>query len=394
MFFYFERSDHVAELSRFFNSVTGDERTYQAEDFAQFFQNFLGNGFFEGLEVSAENTTNTIIAPGSAFIEGHDYRNTTSLTLVHDPADATNDRIDRVVLRLNKDIDIRNIKAFIKKGETSSNPSPPNLTRNNYEYELSLAQVRIVAGKSYIDGSQITDERGHHELCGRVQVARRVGDQINTVDIKTVEARPEDYSEGISQFYMSGRDQADIFQGWLDSIGINPGKYGRSLESLRAYVHTIGNRTNTGVQTITIFAWDWNNNYEIYGEFKRANNAVSSNIEWGQWQENQIIVQQGSNSNGEYVRYSNGVQECWGNPFSLQTSTSVGALYRSDPRQWTYPKEFASTSDLVVMGDIRSFDRWVTVSTIDTTQASVSAMGVYNSSAAYTTMLYAKGRWR
>lgn len=384
----------MAEQYRFFNSVEGDERTYQAEDMAQMFSNFLGNGFFEGLRVSSNSTMNSTVSAGSAFIEGHSYNNTTNLTLTHESADSSLNRIDRVVLRLNTDTDARYIKAFVKKGEEASNPSPPGLTRNDYVYEISLAQVYIEAGKSYIDDSQITDERGDRDVCGRVQVARKVGDQINTVDVKPVDVKPEEYSEGISQFYLSGSANADIMQGWLDSIGISPGDYGRSLSSLRAYVHTIGNRTNTGIQTFTLFAWDWNSDYEIYGEFKRANNAISSSIDWGKWQENQIIVEQGSNANGHYKRYSDGTQICWGTPFTLNTEEQVGALYRSQPRQWVFPKPFISTSDLVVTGDIRSFDRWVTVSTIDTTEASISAMGVYNSAAYYTVMVQAIGRWR
>lgn len=385
----------MAELSRFFNSVTGDERTYQAEDFAQFFQNFLGNGFFEGLGISAENTINTIVSPGSAFIEGHDYRNTTSLTLVHAPADATHDRIDRVVLRLNKDIEERSIKAFVKTGELGASPAPPALTRNNYVYEISLAQIRIVAGKSYIDSSQITDERGNHEVCGRVQVARRVGDQINTVDIKPVTATPDKYVEGISQFYLSGNQNGDIMQGWLDSIGISAGDYGRNLSSLRAYVHTIGNRTNTGVQTITIFAWDRQSDYEIYGEFKRAHNAISDGVIWGQWQEQHMIVDQGENSNGHYIRYSDGTQVCWAQPFGLNTENSTGSLYTSDTKFWTYPKSFVDTAPVIVSANISALHRWViTTGSPAGNSVGLRCMSSIQSTNEYTAYAKAWGRWR
>lgn len=385
----------MAELSRFFNSVTGDERTYQAEDFAQFFQNFLGNGFFEGLGVSAENTINTIVSPGSAFIEGHEYTNTTSLTLVHDPADAVHDRIDRVVLRLNKDIEERSIKAFVIKGETGASPAPPALTRNNYVYEISLAQIRIVAGKSYIDSSQITDERGNHEVCGRVQVARRVGDQINTVDIKPVTATPDKYVEGISQFYLSGNDNGDIMQGWLDSIGISAGDYGRTVSSLRAYVHTIGNRTNTGVQTITIFAWDRQSDYQIYGEFKRAHNAISDGVVWGQWQEQHMIVDQGENSNGHFICYSDGTQICWAQPFGLNSENSTGSLYTSETKFWTYPKPFVDTAPVIVNASMSALNRWViTTGSPAGDSVGLRCMSSTHGTTEYTAYAKAWGRWR
>lgn len=383
----------MAELSRFFNSVEGDERTYQANDFAQFFSNFLGNGFFEGLAVSSENTMNTIVAPGSAFIEGHEYTNTTSLTLTHDPADSSNDRIDRVVLRLNRDIDVRAINAFVKKGDPGSNPEPPDLTRNDYVWELSLAQVRIEAGKSYIDSSQITDERGDHEVCGRVQVARQVGDQINTVDIKPVEARPEEYAEGISQFYISGSSNTDLFQEWMDSIGISASDYSRSISSLRAYVHTIGNRTNTGVQTFTLFDYSAAQGYKIYGEFKRANNAVASSNEWGQWQEASLIVEQGVNSNGEYIRYSDGTQFCRAVVSPENDMVSAGAIYRMSTQTWTFPAPFVD-SDVVISGSTRSYTSW-----FDTTGApSSDSVGLtqfrYSSGSPFGMNVMAWGRWR
>ena len=299
----------MAELYRFFNTIPGDERTYQAEDFAQFFGNFLGNGFFEGLGVTANNDMTVNVAPGSAMVEGHEYTNTSTKSLTLELADSTNDRIDRIVLRLDRNTENRYIKSFVKKGTVSTNPKPPSLTRDDYIWELSLAQVRIEAGKSYIDGSQITDERGDIDLCGRVQVARKVGDYINTVDVQDVDAKPDRYAEGISQFYLGGSRDPEIMQGWLDSIGVSPSDFGRSLSSLRAYVHTIGNKTNTGLQTFTLFAWDWNHEYEIYGEWKRANNAISASIDWGKWHQSVLTLNDRTEGNQQVIRYSNGVQE-------------------------------------------------------------------------------------
>lgn len=386
----------MAEQSRFFNSVEGDERTYQAEDMAQMFSNFLGNGFFEGLRVSSSNSTNTIVGAGAAFIEGHAYNNTSSLTLTHDSADASLTRIDRVVLRLDRDIDARHIKAFVKRGEASTRPVPPDLTRNDYVWELSLAQVEITAGKSYIDDSQITDERGDHEVCGRVQVARSVGDQINTVDIKTIDQTPAEYAEGIAQFYLSGDGNADIMQEWFHSIGISASDYGRSIGSLRAYVHTIANRTNTGVQTFTLFAWDYQSNYRIYGEWKRANNAISDDVEWGDWIENVFVVEQGSTSNGDYVRYSNGIQECWGYVFSIAADSAYGDIYMSSESSWwEYPKPFAGGASVYASASVSSIGSWADiVGSPNGDGVHFRCMNYYRQTETYGLYAYAKGRWR
>lgn len=336
----------MAELYRFFNSIEGDERNYQAEDFAQFFKNYLGNGFFRGLGVTANDTMEISVAPGAAMIEGHEYTNTSTKSLTLDLADSTNDRIDRIVLRLDRNTDKRYIKTLVKKGMVATDPKPPSLERNDYIWELSLAQVRVEAGKSYIDGSQIIDERGDIDLCGRVQVAREVGDQINTVDVRDVDAKPDRYAEGISQFYLAGSSYPEIMQGWLDSIGVSPSDFGRTLSSLRAYVHTIGNRTNTGLQTFTLFAWDWNHDYEIYGEWKRANNAIASSVEWGKWHNTDLIVEEITNENGICIKYSSGRMECR-HVIDLGSRTTNGSgsyssPYRTSSHNWTFPDVFIS----------------------------------------------------
>ncbi|WP_078597110.1 hypothetical protein [Evansella clarkii] len=382
----------MAELSRFFNSVTGDERTYQAEDFAQFFKNFLGNGFFEGLRVSANNSMNTILGPGAGFIEGHEYTNTSSLTLTHDPADPNNDRIDRVVLRLDRDIDARHIKAHVKKGTTGSSPEPPSLTRNDYVYELSLAQVRITTGKSFIDDSQITDERGDHELCGRVQVARRVGDQINTVDIKHPSAPPGDYAEGIAQFYLSGSANPEIMQAWLDAIGISPGQYGRSLSNLRAYVHTIANRSNTGVQTFTIFDWTSSRNYEIYGEFKRASNSLTGGSPWGKFQEHVLVVEEGQKANGSFIKYSNGMMECKFDDTSA-TTVNEGSNIFYNHKNFNFPEPFVERPSVEARSRRQAGVQWPGLRNVSSDSVEVYIMSTNSQASGYLGYT-ARGRWR
>src|SRR5699024_1462388 len=98
----YKRSDKMAELSRLFNSIKGDERTYQGNYFTQFFKNLLGNGFFEGLGVKTDTNLVVRLKPGSAMNEGHEYTNTSDKLLTHAHPEATNDRIDRIVLRLDK----------------------------------------------------------------------------------------------------------------------------------------------------------------------------------------------------------------------------------------------------------------------------------------------------
>ncbi|NBI30731.1 hypothetical protein [Chengkuizengella marina] len=164
----------MAEKYSFFNSTDEDIRSYESQDFANYFSNFLSSGVYHQndiptLEVKADGEDMRVfIEAGNAFIKGFSYENDDDLSLSIDLTEPDMDRIDRVVVRLDKSIDNRYVRTFVIKGTASSNPEPPELTRDDWIHEISLAQVRITAGKSFIEQSQITDERFNKDVCGLV----------------------------------------------------------------------------------------------------------------------------------------------------------------------------------------------------------------------------------
>src|SRR5690606_11982701 len=65
------------------------------------------------------------------------------------------------------------------------------------------------------------------------------------------------------------------------------------------------------------------------------------------------IVEMGSNSNGEYVRWENGLQVCWfvNNPtpaFTARTEGAVSGYFHSD--NWTYPAAFIANPSVAAIG--------------------------------------------
>lgn len=161
------------EQYRFFDSTIDDPRDYNADDFAEYFRLVLTSGILNGgtnLKVECpQNNMQTYIQEGYAWLLGYMYKvSDEPLYLTHDVADPTLDRIDRVVIRLDKTLNNRYVKAFVLKGTPSLSPVPPSLTRDEDIYEISLAQVRITAGKSFIDNTQITDERLDNNVCGLI----------------------------------------------------------------------------------------------------------------------------------------------------------------------------------------------------------------------------------
>ncbi|QXE20004.1 hypothetical protein [Clostridium sp. 001] len=162
------------EKSGFFNAMkVGDswDRVYKAENFAEYFATFIGNGVFPNpatnLQVVSNNNDMTIILKaGRGWINGFIYINTDDLILNVDVADGVLNRIDRVVLKY--DVVNREIRASVKKGAFASSPVAQVLQRDADAYELGIADICIKAGSIGIAQADITDLRLNKDLCGIV----------------------------------------------------------------------------------------------------------------------------------------------------------------------------------------------------------------------------------
>jgi len=177
----------VTERYFFFDDYQNDERIYGAQEFSLYFQQLIGSGYTakflgsgisrynpfsddenaESLIVSANGQNMELtISTGAAFIAGRGYFNDAVLTKVLGNANATLDRVDRIILRLNLNDNQRNIKCFVKPGQPSENPVAPELQQDDRIKEISLARITVRAGKSFIDPADIRDERIYKELGG------------------------------------------------------------------------------------------------------------------------------------------------------------------------------------------------------------------------------------
>ena len=157
------------ERSGFFNSSGGD-RVYDATDFARYFGCLASNGIFwasaSNLKVSPGIGVKVVVEPGSAWINGYSYENTSPLELPLETPHGVNARIDRVVLRLS--MPERHIHAAVKTGAPASTPEPPELTRTSDIYELALADVTVPRAAVSLAVGNIADQRLNQNLCGLV----------------------------------------------------------------------------------------------------------------------------------------------------------------------------------------------------------------------------------
>lgn len=155
----------MAQRSRFFDDNAGD-RIYSADAWAQVFAALMRDGVVASLGAElavtedAPPSMNVSVATGSAFVQGRYFEvfgSAEELTLA--AADATNPRIDRIVVRV--DTAGRQAILAILAGAPAAAPVAPALTQTpGGTWELPLARVAVAAGAASVVNANITDERG------------------------------------------------------------------------------------------------------------------------------------------------------------------------------------------------------------------------------------------
>lgn len=172
-----------------FDAVEGvdgtPDRIFYAEDFANYFKQFIGNGIYPNpstnLQVQSINNNMVLtVQSGSAFINGYGYINNEPLEVMVSTANSAYARIDIIVLQLSY-ID-REIKVVYKEGVPKSNPIKPELVRNDDVYELQLAVINVKSGATSISQADITDTRLDSKVCG---VVVAVVDNVDTEALYT-----------------------------------------------------------------------------------------------------------------------------------------------------------------------------------------------------------------
>lgn len=184
----------MSEKYGFFNAVETSsgvyDRTYNAEDFANYFSKFISNGVFvnptDGLKVSAQSGLKVIVKAGSAFIDGYYYELTDDKILTIQVNSSSYVQTDSVVIRLDKTN--RKMSLELKRNNTS-------VSRTSTVKELQLATIRKDVGASSVSAADITDKRPYNDVCGFVT---GIVQQISTSDL-------------FSQF-------TAIFNEWFDGI--------------------------------------------------------------------------------------------------------------------------------------------------------------------------------
>lgn len=145
---------------------------------------------------------------GCGIIEGVSYEleDETNITL-NRPSSGT--RIDRIIVRLNNSLSVRNMQLEVLEGNGTT---PADLTRNNNIYEICIAEVTVSADSNILSAN-IVDKRTNTDLCGIVNST--IG-----VDGEELYQSFQDYIDSVTDNLVRKDEESIVLSGTItDSVG-------------------------------------------------------------------------------------------------------------------------------------------------------------------------------
>lgn len=153
----------MALTSGFFNSVDGD-RKYNAEDFGAIFSGVIKDGIFmsigDQLKVTPNNGMVLNIGTGKAWFDNIWVVNDALYPIALDASELLYNRIDSIILEINKTRNMRTAALKVVKGTPSQNPVAPTLERSETVNQYALANVYVASKTTAITASNITNRVG------------------------------------------------------------------------------------------------------------------------------------------------------------------------------------------------------------------------------------------
>lgn len=196
------------------------DRASSAADLQGIFGRFFSDGVTmdtgAALQVVAGSGMNVTVKPGWCCIKGTFGVEDKDRTLAVQGSDPSQDRIDTVVARWNRNVNARYVELYVVKGTPAPKPTRPALTRNASVHEIGLADVFIPAGSGAITQQRITDTRLETGRCG----AMAPFEEIDTAEVvEQINAFFADYKARAEREYGDYKTQNQAaFGQWFDSI--------------------------------------------------------------------------------------------------------------------------------------------------------------------------------
>jgi hypothetical protein len=103
------------------------------------------------------------------------------------------------------------------------------------------------------------------------------------------------------------------------------------------------------------------------------------------------VIERGSNANGDYVRFADGLQICTVSFTMPDLTNASGSLFMSDSFNWAFPAAFAALPSLSGTGGATI--RWLGGLPANNVVASMRIMSTVSSASPVTGNALAIGRW-
>lgn len=144
--------------SGFFNSLNHD-RVYDADDINSIFDGIITDGVFGNIgskfNVTPGSGMTVNVGTGKARFHQIFVENDANLVLQVSQSDVLLNRIDAVVIRVDRTMNGRIGNIVIVKGSPSQNPAAPTLSNDNQIWDMPIAYVNVKANANKINFSDI-----------------------------------------------------------------------------------------------------------------------------------------------------------------------------------------------------------------------------------------------
>ena len=151
----------------FFDAIDSD-RTYSADEMNRPYRRVISNGVFAtpqgnpstDLQVVESSGMNIICKAGEGLFADKWFENPSSIVITVPDNTATVSRIDSVLVQVDTRTSGRVGNIVHRTGTPASSPVPPAINQTEGVVEYRLANIRVNAGVTSIQGRYITDRRG------------------------------------------------------------------------------------------------------------------------------------------------------------------------------------------------------------------------------------------
>lgn len=178
---------------------------YSAED-AELFHVTRTSGIYakNSFDYSVTGADNTIvIGTGIGWIKNSEFAGKVialkdRVSLDIGLPDSVYPRIDAIVIQFDANMNATNI--IVKNGTASSEPIPPEVSRDETVYELHLYHIKREAGSLSITHSNITDLRLNSSYCGLM------ADSVTSIDTYAIEKQVADLIKSLQNEISNVKD--------------------------------------------------------------------------------------------------------------------------------------------------------------------------------------------